>query len=126
MKFQDEEIFGCKEFEDHLSDFLEKDLSDKKYKAVAAHALKCASCHSLLNNVRDSIEICCKIDAPQIPLTGLEARILSFTAPEMTINCGDFEKHLTDYLDGFFPQLYSIDGSGTLSCAKNVLIYQMR
>lgn len=105
MKFQNEEIFGCKEFENHLSDYIEKDLNDKKYKAAAAHALKCTPCHSLLNNVRDSIEICYKIEDPKIPLTGLEARILSFTTPEITMDCGDFEKYLTDYLDGFFPAM---------------------
>lgn len=105
MKFQDEEIFGCKEFDNHLSDYIEKDLSEKKYKAVAAHVLKCAPCHSLLNNVRNSIEICCKIEAPKISLTGLEARILSFTAPEITMDCGDFKKYLADYLDGFLPAI---------------------
>lgn len=36
-------------------------------------------------------------------MTSLEAKILSATMPGSTMQCADFEEHLTDYLDGFLP-----------------------
>ncbi len=103
MRYQNEEIIGCSKFEEHLSDYLDKALGDKEHKAVAAHALKCPLCHSLLNEVKDSLYICHEITTPKTSLTGLEARILTATVPETAMQCDDFEKHLTDYLDGFLP-----------------------
>ncbi len=38
-----------------------------------------------------------------MPMTRLEARILSKTAPQTAMACNEFEGHLTDYLDGFLP-----------------------
>lgn len=103
MNYRDEIIIGCSEFEEHLSDYLDKTLPQQQHKAVAAHALKCPLCHTLLNEVKDALEICHEISAPQTTLTGLEARILNSTMPETAMSCNDFEEHLTDYLDGFLP-----------------------
>ncbi|NNE99142.1 MAG: zf-HC2 domain-containing protein [Pyrinomonadaceae bacterium] len=102
MKNLNEEI-GCSEFEERLSDYLEKDLESAASKLMAAHALKCPLCHSLLNDVKSSLEICQELPPPKASLTGLEARVLSATVPESQMPCQDFEKHLTDYLDGFLP-----------------------
>jgi len=103
MKLQNEEIVGCSEFEEQLSEYLDKALDTEKHQAVARHALKCPLCHSLLNEVKDALEICHEISSPIASLTSLEARILSTTAPETAMNCHDFETYLTDYLDGFLP-----------------------
>ncbi len=103
MKRQDEKMVGCSEFEEHLSEYLEKALDNKVQKAMASHALKCPLCHSLLNEVKDALEICQEITPPSASLTKLEARVLSVTVPETGMPCDDFEKHLTDYLDGFLP-----------------------
>jgi len=103
MKYQDENNIGCSEFENHLSDYLDKNLGIDEHKAVAEHALKCPMCHSLSNEVKDSLTICREISAPKPSLTGLEARILTATVPETEMVCDDFEKHLTDYLDGYLP-----------------------
>lgn len=96
-----EEIMGCTEFEELLSDYLEKSLDTAKHRSVAAHALKCPLCHSLLNEVKDALEICHKITAPAPALTKLEARVLTATMPHAAMSCDEFETHLTDYLDGF-------------------------
>ena len=103
MNYENEQIVGCAEFEDNLSDYLEKTLDRPLQKAMAEHALKCPLCHTLLNEVKDALEVCHELNAPQTTLTSLEARILNATVPELEMSCKDFEEHLTDYLDGFLP-----------------------
>lgn len=103
MAFGNEQIMDCSAFEESLSDYLDKALSTQSHKAVAEHALKCPLCHSLLNEVKDSLAACRELAAIESPLTLLEARILSKTMPEAAMQCEEFEEHLTDYLDGFLP-----------------------
>jgi hypothetical protein len=98
-----ENIVNCSQFEELLSDYLEKALDGAANKAVAEHAMACPLCHTLLNEVRDSLNLCREIASPAPQLTRLEARILSMTAPETAMSCADFEEHLSDYLDGFLP-----------------------
>ena len=103
MNYRDEESINCSTFEEHLTDYLDKALDKHLHKAVAAHALRCPLCHSLLNEVKDALELCHEISAPKHAMTHLEARILSLTVPETAMPCEEFENHLTDYLDGFLP-----------------------
>jgi anti-sigma factor RsiW len=102
IKEQDN-IINCSRFEDILTDYLDKTLEAPMHKAVAAHALACPLCHSLLNDVKESLEVCHQMSAPTTPITKLEARVLSMTMPETAMPCEDFEGYLTDYLDGFLP-----------------------
>ena len=103
MKYENEKIIDCNEFEDHLTDYLDNALNKQTRKEVATHALSCPLCHSLLNEVKDALKVCREIAVPKTPLTPLEARILSMTMPENTMVCREFEDYLTDYLDGFLP-----------------------
>lgn len=103
MNYSEEKIINCSEFENFLTDYLDKTLDKQTHKAVAAHALKCPLCHSLLNEVKDAVAICHELVAPKPPMTRLEARILAMTTPETAMACAEFEEHLTDYLDGFLP-----------------------
>lgn len=103
MSYTDEKNISCSEFEEFLTDYLDKTLDNKTNKSVAAHALKCPLCHSLLNDVKDALDVCHDISSPKHSVTHLEARILSMTMPETAMACADFEEHLTDYLDGFLP-----------------------
>jgi anti-sigma factor RsiW len=103
MNNKDEKILKCSEFEGFLTDYLDGTLERTTHKAVAAHALRCPLCHSLLNEVKDALEVCHEITAPKTSMTHLEARILTMTAPETAMSCENFEDHLTDYLDGFIP-----------------------
>jgi len=100
---EQENIINCSTFEELLTDYLDKTLESRAHKSVAAHALSCPLCHSLLNDVKESLEVCRKIAAPATPMTRLEARVLSMTMPETAMTCENFEDHLTDYLDGFLP-----------------------
>jgi anti-sigma factor RsiW len=102
MKEQ-EKILNCTQFEELLSDYLDKTLDNRTNTAVAAHAISCPLCHSLLNDVKDSIQSCRLISTPNISVTKLEARVLSMTMPQTAMACDDFEVQLTDYLDGFLP-----------------------
>lgn len=99
----EERIIDCSEFEEYLTDYLDGILDRQTHRAVAAHALKCPLCHALLNEVKDALEVCHEIAVPKVSMTKLEARVLAMTMPETAMACEDFEKHLTDYLDGFLP-----------------------
>jgi hypothetical protein len=103
MNYETEKIISCCEFEDHLTEYLEKTLDSMSQKACASHVLKCPLCHSLLNEVKKSLEVCHEIAMPKVPMSKLEAGILARTMPEVAMNCDEFETHLTDYLDGFLP-----------------------
>lgn len=100
---EQENIINCSTFEELLTDYLDKTLESSAHKSVASHALSCPLCHSLLNDVKESLEVCKNITAPTMPMTRLEARVLSMTMPETAMPCEDFEGSLTDYLDGFLP-----------------------
>jgi hypothetical protein len=103
MNYETEQIIKCSEFEGSLTDYLEGALERPVHRAVAAHALKCPLCHSLLNEVKDALLACQEIASPKRSMTHLEARVLTMTMPETAMSCGDFEDFLTDYLDGFLP-----------------------
>lgn len=103
MTKQQQNIITCSTFEELLSDYLDRTLEGRAHKSVAAHALACPLCHSLLNEVKESLEVCRNISAPSASVTRLEARVLSMTMPETAMACDDFESSLTDYLDGFLP-----------------------
>lgn len=101
-EFKDKSL-DCTRFEELLSDYLEKSLDDRLHLAAAEHAIACPLCHSLMNDVRDSLAACQSSPAPATSMTRIEARIISMTTPETAMSCEEFENALTDYLDGFLP-----------------------
>lgn len=103
MPYENENLIDCTVFEESLTDYLDKSLDSKMHKAVAAHALSCPLCHSLLNEVKASLQVCREMAEPALPLTRLEARIIESTMPQSALACHEFEEYLTDYLDGFLP-----------------------
>ncbi len=103
MNTREQNLIGCDGFEENLSDYLENGVAAGLRKPMAEHALKCPLCHSLMNEVREAVEVCHELAAPAPAMSNLEARILSATMPEMSMPCSEFENHLTDYLDGFLP-----------------------
>ena len=103
MSKTQQHIINCSTFEELLTEYLDKTLDNASHKAVAAHALSCPLCHALLNDVKESLQVCRNITAPTASVTRLEARVLSMTMPQTAMSCEDFEGYLTDYLDGFLP-----------------------
>jgi len=93
----------CTRFEELLTDYLDRTLDGPMTAAVGEHALSCPLCHTLLNDVKESLELCRNVSAPKLSMTHLEARVLSMTMPETAMGCTEFEEYLTDYMDGFLP-----------------------
>ncbi|MEQ1924195.1 MAG: hypothetical protein ABL952_16975 [Pyrinomonadaceae bacterium] len=100
---KEKNIINCSQFEELLTDYLDKTLVNGVHSSVAEHALSCPLCHALLNDVKESLDACRNMAVPSVSVTKLEARVLSMTMPETAMVCEDFEWHLTDYLDGFLP-----------------------
>ena len=94
---------NCTRFEGLLTDYLDRTLDAAVMAAVGEHALSCPLGHTLLNDVKESLDACKAISAPKVSMTRLEARVLSMTMPETAMGCPEFEEHLTDYMDGFIP-----------------------
>lgn len=103
MNLEKQNTVNCSQFEELLTDYLDKALDTTTHRAVAEHAIGCPLCHGLLNDVKESLDVCHNIAAPKVSMTRLEARVLSMTMPETAMTCEDFEGYLTDYLDGFLP-----------------------
>ena len=103
MKAAQKEIMNCSRFEELLTEYLDKTLDTRANQAAAEHALACPLCHALLNDVKESLELCRSVAAPASSVTRLEARVISMTMPHTAMECEDFESYLTDYLDGFLP-----------------------
>ena len=103
MKYEQTDLMSCTEFEDVLSDYIDRSLPSATQRSAAEHALSCPLCHALMNDVKSAVAMCREMSEPRQPVTRLEARILERTAPETGLSCEEFEEHLTDYLDGFLP-----------------------
>lgn len=103
MKKEQANIINCSQFEELLTEYLDKTLENGVNAAVAEHALACPLCHTLLNDVKESLRLCREVTAPAASVTRLEARVIAMTTPETAMACEDFEGHLSDYLDGFLP-----------------------
>jgi anti-sigma factor RsiW len=103
MTYEKQNLMNCTRFEELLTDYLDKALDRATFKAVAEHAIACPLCHSLLNEVKGAMAVCRELAEPRMPLTRLEAKILSSTVPNASLHCEEFENYLTDYLDGFLP-----------------------
>lgn len=94
---------NCSRFEELLTDYLDRMLDSPMTAAVGEHALSCPLCHALLNDVKESLELCRTVATPKVSMTHLEARVLSMTMPQTAMGCSEFEEYLTDYMDGFLP-----------------------
>jgi len=107
MTKEQNKTINCMQFEELLTDYLDRTLDATMNSSVAAHVLSCPLCHGLLNDVKESLEVCrtiaAPVPAPAPAMTRLEAKILAMTTPEAAMPCEEFEAHLTDYLDGFLP-----------------------
>jgi hypothetical protein len=92
----------CIEFEERLTDYLDGYLTGETLSAFMAHSERCPVCHDLISEVQSVIGSCSNLPE-EVPPSTLQARILLATAPNDSMNCNEFEEHLTDYLDGFLP-----------------------
>lgn len=92
----------CKDFEEHLTDYIDNALEGAARHQFAEHLRRCPVCHALLNDIRNSLHACRTVTLQTpLPSASLEAEILLKTMPEVHMACEEFEQYLTDYLDGF-------------------------
>jgi hypothetical protein len=103
MTNEQNNIIDCLQFEELLSDYIERSLEPLMQSSMASHAISCPLCHGLLNDVKGGLEACRTIAVPVPSQARLEARIIAATAPETAMTCDEFEDLLTEYLDGFLP-----------------------
>jgi anti-sigma factor RsiW len=103
MTYEKQNLINCSQFEESITDYLDRTLDRATFKAVAEHAISCPLCHALLNEVKGAVSACRTLAEPRLPLTRLEAKILASTVPNSALHCEEFENYLTDYLDGFLP-----------------------
>ena len=58
MVTNEQNIINCTQFEELLTDYLDKTLDASINSAVGAHAMGCPVCHTLLNDVRQGLDAC--------------------------------------------------------------------
>lgn len=95
----------CAEFEALVSDYIEASLDAATQRACAEHALSCPVCHEILGEVKHTLRQCqaVAVESPVAVPQTLEAGIFARTNADAEMSCGEFEEHLTDFLDGFLP-----------------------
>ena len=67
MPYEEKNLINCSQFEELLTEYLDKTLESSSHKSVATHALSCPLCHSLLNEVKASLAVCREIADPKMP-----------------------------------------------------------
>ena len=67
MNIEKENIVNCSQFEELLTDYLDKTL-DSRFTTLPSLHMRLAArfCHSLLNDVKDSLEACHNLAAPGV------------------------------------------------------------
>lgn len=92
----------CNKFESVLSDYFDGSLVSEDAPLFRAHALRCRSCRSLMDDVKSAISSCHQQDEFEPP-SMLEAALASIPVEHSALDCGGFEELVTEFLDGFVP-----------------------
>jgi predicted anti-sigma-YlaC factor YlaD len=61
------EMKTCKDFCDHLSDYLEGDIGEKECELIKEHLDKCPPCELIFRSLRKTVDICGKGVSAGIP-----------------------------------------------------------
>ena len=72
MAYEKQNLINCSQFEESLTDYLDKTLDRALFKAVAEHAISCPLCHSLLNEVKGALAVCRDLAEPKLTVTRLD------------------------------------------------------
>lgn len=94
----------CVQFEELISDYLDCGLAFATRRSFAEHLLACRPCHTLFNDVRDSMEACRHLKESQMREIGMftevEQRILNATTAGEMLSCHTLDALISDYFDG--------------------------
>lgn len=93
---------NCRKFEEQLSEYLDGQLAKDAARMVAAHALQCRACRSLMDDIKSAL-----YDAKELMEVSdaLEDVLLSVQDQYAPLGCAAFEALITEFLDGFVPAL---------------------
>jgi anti-sigma factor RsiW len=92
----------CDIFEEKLSDYFDGLLAARDASRFRAHALQCRSCRALMDEVRETIQVCGQQEELEAPAT-LEMALEAIFVEQAIIDCDGFEALITEFLDGFVP-----------------------
>jgi len=92
----------CNKFEEGLSDYFDGLLEPADSSLFRAHALRCRSCRSLMDDVKAAINACQEQHDVE-PSLLLERSLEGIPAEHRGLDCHGFEELVTEFLDGFVP-----------------------
>jgi predicted anti-sigma-YlaC factor YlaD len=100
----------CAGFEELISDYLDCGLAPTVRRSFAEHLLACRPCHSIFNDVRDSIDACHHLKESQMReialFTDVEKRIISATSAGEMLSCRTLDALISDYFEGLIESTY--------------------
>lgn len=95
---------NCVQFEELMSEYLDGGLVRGERRQFAEHLLACRECHSLFNDVRDTMVVCHHLKdaavSAAIPFQAFEQRLLQATSAGEMLSCSTLDVLISDYFDG--------------------------
>jgi anti-sigma factor RsiW len=93
-------MINCQQFENSISDYLDKTLDANLVNDFVEHLFSCQPCRLLVDDVQAALEVFHQAEMAEAP-PDLEARILQATVPGAMLSCSVFDDLISDYFDGF-------------------------
>jgi hypothetical protein len=109
MEYQEME---CREFEEQIVEYLEQGMTLQERRAFCQHLLCCRNCRTLIDDIRDNIEVCRRSSNSSrstpsgngdqtirfFPSVGADIQIVGSTIGER-ISCRSLDMLISDYFD---------------------------
>ncbi len=100
----------CVQFEEMISDYLDCGLARPERRGFAEHLLACRDCHTLFNDIRDSLADCRLLKESQLSETAgivaVRQRIIDATTAGEMLSCRTLDALISDYFDGLIDSTY--------------------
>lgn len=93
-------MVNCQQFENLISDYLDKALDPNLVNEFVEHLFSCQPCRQLVDDIQAALEVFHQAEMADAP-PDLEAKILQATVPGAMLSCSVFDDLISDYFDGF-------------------------
>jgi anti-sigma factor RsiW len=94
----------CVRFEELMSEYLDGGLLRAERRQFAEHLLACRDCHSLFDDVRDTMVVCHSLKDITVNATpqfqAFEQRLLNATSAGEMLSCSTLDALISDYFEG--------------------------